>query len=420
MKQVKLVEELNAKKDYDVIVAGGGLAGIAASVSARRMGKRVLLIEKTISLGGLATIGLINLFVPMCNGRGKLIVKGMCQEFLQLAVKYGYNTIPDEWKNGEPKDPTNVRYVSRFSAPIFSLALTELVQSEGVDLLLDTVVSMPVMNGNYCEGLTVENKSGREYYTAKVIVDTTGDGDVLYRAGVPMVQGGNYYTYYGFESNMQTCEEALNKKDISKLVKFAHGGRATLYGEHHPEGMKRYTGTDVEDVTEFVVKNQLEALNNLKATNPMTRDLVTMPTMAQYRTTRHIDGDYTLTTDDEYRHFEDSVGAICDFDRRDYLFEVPYRTMIKRGFDNLITAGRTASGEGYGWDVLRVIPPAIITGQAAGIASALSIDSGTPIHNVDITQLQAVLSSQDVLIHFENEWIPETEQADIKNDIGHI
>ena len=77
MDKIKLTTEIEHKGDFDVIVAGGGLAGVAAAVSAARKGKSVLLIEKTICLGGLATIGLVNLFVPMCNGRGTQIIKGM-------------------------------------------------------------------------------------------------------------------------------------------------------------------------------------------------------------------------------------------------------------------------------------------------------------------------------------------------------
>lgn len=91
--------------EYDVIVAGGGVAGVAAAVSAARMEKKVLLTEKTISLGGLATIGLVNLFVPMCNGHGTKIIKGMAQEFFDLAVKYGFDSIPeDTLSNGEKAD----------------------------------------------------------------------------------------------------------------------------------------------------------------------------------------------------------------------------------------------------------------------------------------------------------------------------
>jgi hypothetical protein len=78
-----------------------------------------------------------------------------------------------------------------------------------------------------------------------------------------------------------------------------------------------------------------------------------LPMMPQLRTTCHIDGDYTLVQEDAYRHFEDSVCAINDFDHRDYLYEVPLRCLVKAGYPNLITAGRSASASGYGWDILR-------------------------------------------------------------------
>ena len=144
---IEVKKSVPVKGSYDIIVAGGGVSGIAAAVSASRMGKKVLLIEKTICLGGLATIGLINLFVPLCNGRGVQIIKGMAEELLQLSVKYGYDTIPDCWKNGNPtKD--GPRYVTRYSVPIFVLALTEFIKSEGVSILYDSVVSDVAMEGS--------------------------------------------------------------------------------------------------------------------------------------------------------------------------------------------------------------------------------------------------------------------------------
>ncbi|MGN1409989.1 MAG: FAD-dependent oxidoreductase, partial [Eubacteriales bacterium] len=80
--------------------------------------------------------------------------------------------------------------------------------------------------------------------------------------------------------------------------------------------------------------------------------------------------------------------------------EVPYRTMIRSGYDNLITEGRSVSGVGYAWDVLRVIPPAIITGQAAGDAVCLAIDDGKPVYGIDVGKLQKVLESENVMIHY--------------------
>lgn len=96
------------EKTYDVIVSGGGVAGCAAALAARRAGKTVLLIEKTLVLGGLGTIGLINLFVPMDNGRGRLIIRGMCEEFVNLSRKYGWSNTSEGWEAGEPSAPTSL------------------------------------------------------------------------------------------------------------------------------------------------------------------------------------------------------------------------------------------------------------------------------------------------------------------------
>ena len=419
---MKIERQVSCKGEYDVIVAGGGVAGVAAAVSARRMGKSVLLIEKSIGLGGLATSGLINLFVPMCNGRGVQIIKGMAEEFLRLAIKYGYDTIPEAWKNGEPKNGELSRYQTRYSAQIFTLALTELTQDEGVELLFDTVITEPVMEGNICKGLVIENKTGCGFYGGKIIIDTTGDADVLFRASVPTVQGKNYHTYLTMGANLESCRIAAESGDIAKLYGYKYsGGVANLYGGNQPEGKPTRDGTTAEDITEYVIENHIECLSKIKAHDRKSRTIITLPTMPQFRETRHIDGDYTLKTDDAYRHFDDSVAAICDFDRRDYLYEVPYRTMIKSGFPNLITAGRSASADGYAWDVLRVIPPAIITGQAAGIAAAMAIDSDADICSIDIKELQRTLESKNVMVHFNDSLVPDKEQADTYATVdGHF
>lgn len=109
-------------------------------------------------------------------------------------------------------------------------------------------------------------------------------------------------------------------------------------------------------------------MERFKGQECFSREVITLPGMAQLRTTRRIGGDYTLTTDDCYRHFDDSIAALCDFEIRDQLYEVPLRCLTRTGFDNLITAGRSASASGYAWDVVRVIPPAIVSGQAAVLA----------------------------------------------------
>ncbi len=395
------------KHEYDVIVAGGGVAGCAAALSAVREGKSVLLIEKTLTFGGLGTIGLINFFVPMCNGRGKAITKGMCAEFVELSKKYGWTFTTEEWKNGEPAEKTDARYMVRYSPNIFALALAEILYKEGVTILLDSVVSEAQTENGEIRRIRVTNKTGDEWYKAKMFIDATGDADLCKYAGAPTVDGENYYTYIAFGATLESCKKAVEENSIGRLYTNFNGGKSTLYGHFHPEGMKKFGGTTGEEVTEYVLKNQMDLIENIKNQDPDSRDIVTLPTMPQFRTTRRIQGMYTLKTDDAYKHFDDSVCLINDFDRRDYLYEVPLRCLIAENFKNLLAVGRCACAEGYAWDVLRVIPPAILTGQAAGVAACHAIDERADIQNVDIQILQKKLESKNVLIHMTKELMPE-------------
>lgn len=413
--------EIPVKGEYDVIVAGAGVAGLAAALAAKRAGMRVLLLEKSMELGGLATLGHVNYYVPMCNGRGIQIIRGMVDEFVELAVRYGYDVRHEEWRDGRTPEGMNnpPRYDVRYSACMFALALTELIHAEGIDLSFDTIASEPVMEGKHCCGLIVENKSGRQFYAASVVIDATGDADILYRAGVPCVQGGNYHTYVAYALDLEHCRMASEHGRIHEAVYNVAGGWADLYGGGHPEGMPLYTGTSGEDVNRYLITNQIEMLNQLKKDDPNSRQVIALPGMCQFRTTRCIEGDYILQESDAYRHFEDSIAAINDFDRRDYLYEVPYRTLIRSGFDNLLTAGRSASAAGYAWDVLRVIPPAILTGQAAGCAAAQAVRTGCAVTELDVSALQKTLERQNVLIHFDDSWVPESGGGE-RVETGHI
>ena len=254
---IERTEKIPFYRNYDVIVAGGGVAGVAAALAAVREGKRVLLIEKACILGGLATIGHINFFVPMCNGRGKQIIAGMAEELLRLSVRYGYDTIPAEWKNGEPAEPTNVRYVTRFSPWIFAIALTDLLTSSGVQILFDTIVTDVLMKGRNCEGLLIQNKSGRSYCTASVYIDTTGDADLLFRAGVPTVQGKNYFTYIGHGVTVESCRRVAETGNFACLnAGGVCGGLIDLYGHNQPSDVPLYKGTDGDDVSDYLIRNQ--------------------------------------------------------------------------------------------------------------------------------------------------------------------
>lgn len=407
MDTITITKKLTVKKEYDVIVCGGGVAGVAAAVTAAKRGFSTLLIEKSNILGGLATLGRINLFVPMCNGRGKQIIFGLCEKWTRMSAKYGYDTIPEEWKDGEPKEYTEKRYTQRFSPYIFAFQLNEEIKSSGVDILLDCMACDPVMEGNICRGVLTESKSGTELYGCKMLIDTTGDCDVLRRGSVPTVAGKNFYTYGVTTISFESMRKAFETGDIRRAYGGVSGGGINLFGDNQPEGVPQWSGLTVEEVTDYLLTMQQNVLDKLKETDRRTHDVAVMPMMPQFRTTAHIKGDYSLRVADAYRHFDDSVCAINDFEHRDHLFEVPLRTLCRRDYPNILAAGRCADGTGYGWDLLRVIPPAILTGQAVAHAACQAIEEQCAVAAVGIKKLQTCLENDNIMVHFPDSYLPE-------------
>lgn len=407
MEHLRYERYIPIKKHYDVIVCGGGVAGVAAAVSTAQNGLSTLLLEKSNILGGLGTLGLINLFVPMCNGRGKQIIFGLAEKWLRMSAELGWDTIPKEWCGGEPTENTDVRYVQRYSPAIFAYQLTEQIEKSGADILFDCMAADPIMEGNICKGVITESKGGTEFYGCRMLIDTTGDCDVLRRGGIPTVSGENFFTFSAKMVTLDSCREAVEMGDIRYIYRGINGGGINLYGDNQPDNVPRWSGLSAEDVSDYIVRNHRLILDKLRSSGRKTRDVVTTPGMPQFRTTCHIKGDYSLKLSDAYRHFDDSVCAINDFDHRDHLFEIPLRCLTRADYPNVITAGRSADGTGYGWDLIRVIPPAILTGQAAGEAAYLALKNSCPVAHVDIRSLQSKLEKENVMIHFPDEYIPE-------------
>lgn len=407
MEYITYSKTIPVKKKYDIIVCGGGVAGVAAAVSAAKNGFSTLLLEKSNILGGLGTLGLINLFVPMCNGRGKQIIFGLAEKWLRLSAELGWDTIPEVWRKGEPDEPTDIRYVQRYSPAIFAYQLTEEISKSGADILFDCMAIDPIMEGNVCKGVITESKGGIEFYACDILIDTTGDCDVLRRGGIPTVSGQNFFTFMAKMVTLESCQKAVETGDIRHVYTGISGGGINLFGDGQPDDVPRWSGLTSEEVTDYIVRNHLLILERLKQTDRKTREVVTTPGMPQFRTTCHIRGDYSLKVSDAYRHFDDSICAINDFEHRDHLFEVPLRCLTRRDYPNIITAGRSADGTGYGWDLLRVIPPAILTGQAAAEAACLAIKTNKGIADVEIKVLQSKLEKENVMVHFPDEYVPE-------------
>ncbi len=403
------------KKYYDVIVAGGGVAGCAAALTCAERGLSVLLLEKKCSLGGLAAGGLVNFMEPLCNGNCKQIIRGYAEKWTRRVASLGYDTIGEAWLDGEPKEPVKRRYTTQYSANVFALMLTDEISESGADLLFDCSAVEVVRDGNICKGVITASKAGLEYYECGVVIDTTGDCDIIRRMGMPHVEGENYFTYYGKTITLDNCREAVEKNDIRYAYGAIGGGNINLYGDDQPENVPRWSGLTPEEVTEYLVMNQKIIFDKLSASaqNRKTKDVALLPDMPQFRTTCRLDGDYTFTVYDAYRHFDDSVCAINDFDGRNHLFEVPLRCIAREDYPNVITAGRSASGSGYGWDLLRVIPAAIMTGQAAGNTAYLAVRDKKGAAQADISALQSLMEKDDVMVHFPDEYVPEDKTVTV-------
>ena len=178
------------QEQYDLVVCGGGVGGVAAAIEAARAGLRTALVEKTIFLGGLATTGMINIYLPLCDGKGRQATFGIAEELLHLSIRYGPGDVP-AWREAR-RDPGAGRFRVTFAPAAFILALDEATEKAGVDLWLDTLACTPVMEGNAVAGVEVENKSGRGLLRARCVVDATGDADLAFRAGAPCEDEGNY------------------------------------------------------------------------------------------------------------------------------------------------------------------------------------------------------------------------------------
>ena len=385
--------------NYDVIIAGGGIAGISAALAAKRSGLRVLLIEKSIALGGLATLGMIAIYLPLCNGKGEKCVGGIGEELLRLSIKYGYHNLPAEWINGQGGPGVTARYRTYFSVPEFILALDELMESEGIDLLFDTVCCRLVMEEKHCRGIIVENKSGRQYYGAKIFVDTTGDLELVNRAGVSCAPGENWLTLWAYTSDLEMMKAAVEKQDVYAGIKLHRLG-ATALGEDIPAGFPFYTGLEAGEITRFILDaRKLLRRDFESAMGDRKRAVVALPGMPQFRSGRMLNGYYVLRDEDASKRFDDSIGCVANFKKPGVVYEIPYRTLISPAMSNVITAGRSLSATGDAWVYTKVIPGCAVTGEAAGLAAAIAVANDCGLAEIDVKILQQDILNAGGILH---------------------
>lgn len=376
------------KDAYDVIVVGGGIAGVSAAVSAARNGANTLLLEKQINLGGLATMGLINWYEPLCDGKGNQVIFGIAEELIKLSVQYGYENLPAKW-GGEGKNRIRYdRYATAYSPTVFSLALDEFVRDSGADIRFDTRATYPVVNNRHCDGIVAESVSGKEFYPCKCVIDATGDAGVCAAAGLPVVSGVNYLVYSCHAYYTKDLENFIENKDWTQFRRWLCKG-GDMYGNNCIEGFEPTAPYTSDTQNLFIQLGKKNVFDSIKSTAKDERDIMMLPTMPQYRKIRHLVGETVF--DASKTTWDDSIGTCGDFRNAGPVYTIPFGSLYNKQMDNLLAAGRIISAEGEGWEIVRVIPVCALTGQAAGIAAARAAKENTAVENLDPAYIKSLI-----------------------------
>lgn len=369
--------------EYDVLVCGGGIAGISAALASARRGAKTCLLEKGYALGGLATLGLIVVYLPLCDGAGTQMTAGIAEELLKLSIKFGPGSIPQCWRdNTTQKDE---RYLLEYNPASLIIAAEQLLVSEGVEILYDARISGVGADNNKIDYVVIETKTGKQNIYAKSFIDATGDGDVCYFAGEKMIDEaqnsltGWYYSYDGENISLHKQTQP--------------------YSGAIPKENRLYSGTDIKDISEHLINSRrmiMEHIDALNKSNDKQSYPLIIPTFHGLRMTRRIDNGFEFSEDKhEDVWFDDAIGMIGNWKYPNKRYVIPYRTIIAVKNANLYVAGRCVSSDKSGWDLTRVIPTCAVTGEAAGVAAAMQSLSN---YQPDIKNIQNILLDNGVLI----------------------
>ncbi|HCU35612.1 MAG TPA: hypothetical protein DGT21_09190 [Armatimonadetes bacterium] len=412
--------------EYDVVVCGGGPAGVGAAIAAGRLGRRVLLIEMQSRLGGLMAA------VPyFCDSPGGPIFDELIERLLELDAAH----LRVDRERFHP--PGRYAIGPHAAAAI----LLEMVRGAGVELLLGTVAESAWLDDGAAAGVLVVNKAGRSLVRARVVIDCTADADIAASAGTPFRQGdpddgriqhGNFrWSVKGIDSDSlpsadrleALCREAVAGGAI-RMPDAVYGFDPACFPFRHGSlvlggwELLHVDPTDPVQTTEALVQCQLAGLQILRFLRERVAGCaecrMESPGTFAPRESRRIEGLYTVTGADVLAgaKFEDGVAPAWFYTDLhdpppgpahtwDYIlanqpppgdwYEIPYRCLVPVEPPGLLVAGRCISAERLAHGSLRIMPTCIFLGQAAGTAAARAVEAGVRPHELDGAALKAEL-----------------------------
>jgi len=395
-------------READVVVVGGGPAGLCAAIAAARSGAKVVLVEQFGYLGGTATASLmacINGFRNQVEPNKTQVVRGIAEEIvLKLKELGGLGRSPYP-QASFPTEPGQLEYSYAIDTEKFKYLTLRMCVDAGVDLLFHTYFCDAIVEGGAVRGVIVENKSGRQALMARVAVDASGDADVAARAGVPFWQTAKDEAPRLNDSLMYRIEFGAKRPQGTFACDF--GSHAVVWG---PGVREPINGADGDELSRGEVETRLRIYDDFaakQAKDPELADaqVVETPPLLGVRQTRFIEGEYKLTAEDalEGRRFDDVVAIspcpiIHYYGYRRYLehegYDIPYRCLIPKKVDGLVVAGRCISSEQQPYESHRAMAPIMAIGEAAGTAAALSCRDNACPRDLDVGSLQATLASR--------------------------
>lgn len=375
----------------DVLVVGAGSAGIAAAVAAARRGADVWLVERYGFVGGLATFGLINLLLTLDDGCGNQVVAGLCQEFVDKiggvappAAEWGSTDAAavERWREwgliwGAPPDV--VRYSVAFDPESFCDVAFDTLRAAGVRLRMHSWCAHAYMtDDDRIDAVVLESKRGREVVRPRVVIDATGDGDVMVAAGAAFdrvtIPPWLWFRMGGLDDDTDTGFRTTSPR--RRLVPWGPLPR-------------RVDVTDPDDLTQA----ELESRDAVRAEVARIREkhpdawLDDIAKMIGITESRRLVGDYVLEKADGDRRFPDAIARTGHWTKREVVYDIPLRCLTTARVRNLLVSGRCISTSRYVHQATKEIPAAMATGEAAG-AAAVHACEASDVRTIDVMRLR--------------------------------
>lgn len=419
--------------ETDVLVVGGGPAGTAAAVAAARLGADVTLVERYNHLGGLSTGGLVLWIDRMTDWNGTQVIAGFAREL--------FDRLPKEAVMGPPradwgsKDAATADYWSYRSAAFQDIVTWsptvdpealktlsfQLMVENKIRLILHAWAVQPIVEGNVVKGAIFESKEGRHAILAKVVIDTTGDADLLSRAGVNSDSDidttdihhciNTAFMAGGVDMERWTEFRRTNKSGFADFMK--RGREKLKYFEKpffswRPDiglfmgpRLSGYSAISVEDLTEVELKSRQLAVNHLeiyRAEAPGFENAYLLLGAPQVgvRHSRRFAADRMVTRAqwDEAKVWDDEIGVSTSLAPKWGNVSVPYGSLLPSGIEGALGAGRHVACDASSHTFLREIPQCWMTGHAAGIAGALAANANVSPRQVSPRLIQRELLKQ--------------------------